>query len=138
METFLWTTFCKSSCMPLRWLSASSRKGSGKGSGALRMPLGLIGHRCQDLQGRPLCFSYNLGSCAAGGSSCNEGQHACAGCCAAGHSLTDCHRVKCLRLMVPSRLSSSSLTLMQLLCVPRSLSAHLGHQCSLFVVFISR
>ena len=72
----------------------ASRKGSGKGKSTPRMPPGLIGHRFQDLQGRPLCFSYNLSGCSVTGPSCDKGQHACAGCGVAGHSLRDCPRAK--------------------------------------------
>ena len=52
--------------------SSSSRKGAGKSKSTPRMPPGLIGYRFQDLQGRPLCFSYNLAGCSVSGAACDK------------------------------------------------------------------
>eukprot|EP00971_Amphidinium_carterae_P036930 725810-Amphidinium_carterae.2 len=65
-------------------------KGKSKSSPTPRMPVGLIGFRHLDSQGRPLCFNFNLGKCPVEGASCEKGQHSCAACGLPGHALSDC------------------------------------------------
>eukprot|EP00971_Amphidinium_carterae_P205611 4080295-Amphidinium_carterae.1 len=77
-----------------RFASAGASKGKGKfksgSTGVPRMPPGLLGHRFQDLHGKPLCFAFNLDGCTVSGERCPKGEHSCAGCGMAGHALKDC------------------------------------------------
>eukprot|EP00971_Amphidinium_carterae_P334696 6470127-Amphidinium_carterae.1 len=59
-----------------------------------RMPLGLVGHRHTDVEGRRICFAFNLDGCTSQGSSCPRGHHSCAGCGSPGHALPQCNKVK--------------------------------------------
>ena len=60
---------------------SKGKKGSGKGGkkgGApfVKMPLALRGLHYKTKDGHPICFSYNLGNCAANGD-CDKGKHVC-------------------------------------------------------------
>lgn len=59
-------------------------KSKGKGSGASSAPRGMTGCVGRDPKGRPICFDFNLSSCAnaPAGAACPKGRHVCfkAGC----------------------------------------------------------
>ena len=42
----------------------------------MKMPLALRGLHYKTKDGHPICFSYNLGNCAANGD-CDKGKHVC-------------------------------------------------------------
>eukprot|EP00971_Amphidinium_carterae_P029561 581653-Amphidinium_carterae.1 len=69
-----------SSDPPAKRRAQEPPKGKGKSKSVPRMPAGLIGFRHIDVQGRLVCFNFNLGRCAVEGSHCDKGQHACAAC----------------------------------------------------------
>ena len=75
---------------------AAKQKGKGKGKQqegrGPPMPEALRGMKSKNVNGEPLCFGFNLGSCikCAPGSRCDKGFHECAK-CLGPHSQMDCH-----------------------------------------------